>query len=79
MINEDGLISLIKAAPDPNQGKQPLEDDDDIQVIAHESAPVDRSKLLKSELNKAPTSSRPSVPRFSGFGPSICIMDYRQG
>ena len=71
MISEDGLISLIKAAPEPKTSKaEPMEvddDDDDVMVIADESAPT-KTKALKAEFNKLPSSSRPgsSAPRVSG-------------
>ena len=66
MIDEDGLLALIKAAPDPNAGKEnvpePMDVDDDLQVIDSGSAPAqNRAAALKSEFNKAPSSSRKPV------------------
>lgn len=63
MINEDGLFALIKAAPEPNAPREPEPmdvDDDDIVVVGSESAPVDHTKALRAELNKAPANSKPA-------------------
>jgi hypothetical protein len=59
IIDEDGLLSLIRAAPDPSAGagEAAAEDSgDDVAFVSAAPPPAGRSS--KAELNKMPGSSK---------------------
>jgi len=61
IIDEDGLLSLIRAAPDPNAGaSEAVAEDsgDDVAFVSVAPPPRGQSSKLGAELNKRPASSK---------------------
>ena len=68
IIDEDGLMSLIRAAPapveEPPQEEAQMEDgsEDEVAFVSSTAAPSSKAAKLGAELNRPPQSSRPSQP-----------------
>ena len=60
IINEDGLMSLIKAAPAPAEaGPSNADDsDDEIAFVSTSVATASKTSKLGAELNRVPASSK---------------------
>lgn len=72
IINEDGLMALVKAAPAPKESL-PLDADDsedDVSFVSASAVPAGRASKLGAELNKLPASSKRPQPLGSNAGKS---------